>query len=75
MSEFVQATIKYWFTNDQLLEFALKAAHRNKEDGVSDDGNRGLARIGVCAIDMVETHNAIVVENRTSSTCCTILFL
>jgi hypothetical protein len=66
-SEYIQAKFHYEFADIELLCLALKAAHRSDEEGTSDDGNRGLARIGICAVDMVETHNAIIVENGTKS--------
>jgi hypothetical protein len=65
--EFVQTRIDYHFADIQLLESALKAAHRDRENENTDDGNRGLARIGILAVEMAETYNAIVVENLTIS--------
>jgi dsRNA-specific ribonuclease len=67
LMEFVQTRIDYHFADIQLLESALKAAHRDRENENTDDGNRGLARIGLLAIEMAETYNAIVVENLTIS--------
>jgi hypothetical protein len=67
LMEFVQTRIDYHFADTQLLESALKAAHRDRENENTDDGNRGLARIGLLAIEMAETYNAIVVENLTIS--------
>lgn len=65
--EFVQTRIDYHFADIQLLESALKAAHRDRENENTDDGNRGLARIGILAVEMAETYNAIVVDNLTIS--------
>jgi hypothetical protein len=67
LMEFVQTRINYHFADIQLLESALKAAHRDREVEKTDDGNRGLARIGLLAVEMAETYNAIVVENLTIS--------
>jgi hypothetical protein len=67
MVDHVQETIRYTFFDSQLLCIALKAAHRSDEDERSNDGNRGLAKIGMCIIDMVETHNIVIAENRTKS--------
>lgn len=67
LMEFVQTRIDYYFADIQLLKSALKAAHRDKEDENTDDGNRGLARIGILAVEMAETYNAIVIENLTIS--------
>ncbi|KAF2007623.1 hypothetical protein P154DRAFT_614925 [Amniculicola lignicola CBS 123094] len=64
-SEYVQAKINYKFADVELLHSALRTAHRSDEEGTSDDGNRGLARLGLCAVDMMETLNAMVVENGT----------
>lgn len=66
-SESVQAKIDFQFVDVELLHSALQAAHRGDEDTVSHDGNRGLARVGLCVMDMVETHNTIIVENGTKS--------
>lgn len=63
----VETRIKYQFADRELLNSALKAAHRDKEDGTSDDGNRGLARIGLLGLEMAETHNAVIIENMTLS--------
>jgi hypothetical protein len=65
--EYVQAKINYQFADRKLLCSALKSAHRSDEERISDDGNRGLAKIGVCAMEMVETHNAVVAESKTES--------
>lgn len=65
MLNFVQTRIKYTFTNEQLLCSALKSAHRERDDGMVDDGNRGLAHYGLLAIQMTETHNVIVEEKKT----------
>jgi hypothetical protein len=67
MVDRVQETIRYSFFNSQLLCIALKVAHRSDEDETPNDGNRGLAKIGMWMIDMVETHNTFIVENRTKS--------
>jgi hypothetical protein len=65
--EYVQEKINYRFADCELLRSALKSAHASDKEGTSDDGNRGLAKIGVCVMDMVETHNAVVVESKTES--------
>lgn len=66
--EYIQATIGYEFTNVGLLSLALQAAHRDGgEEGASDDGNRGLAKIGLCVMDFMETHNTIVKDKGTRS--------
>lgn len=65
--EYVQEKINYRFADSNLLCSALKSAHRSDEERISDDGNRGLAKIGRCAMEMVETHNAVVVESKTES--------
>ncbi|KAL5375445.1 hypothetical protein PMIN06_012247 [Paraphaeosphaeria minitans] len=62
----VQAQIGYQFALPDRLRVALTAAHRSDIDGTSDDGNRGLAKLGMCAVDMIETYRTIVMENRTS---------
>lgn len=66
--EYIQATIGYEFTNVGLLSLALQAAHRDEgEEGASDDGNRGLAKMGLCVMDFMETHNTIVKDKGTRS--------
>lgn len=65
--ETVQAKIGYQFSLPDRLRLALTAAHRSDIDGIADDGNRGLAKIGMCAAEMVETYRTIVVENGTCS--------
>ena len=65
MPHFVQSRIRYTFKDDRLIESALRSAHRDRDDGVLDDGNRGLAHYGISAILMVETHNAIVESGKT----------
>jgi hypothetical protein len=65
MSDFVQTRIGYSFVNEQLLFSALRSAHRNDEDVIGDDGNRGLAHYGILAIQMAETYYAIVEEKKT----------
>lgn len=65
MSDFVQDLIKYTFEDEQLIHLALRSAHRDRDEGISDDGNRGLAHYGISAISMVETHNAIVESGKT----------
>ncbi|KAL5400685.1 hypothetical protein PMIN03_012167, partial [Paraphaeosphaeria minitans] len=64
--ETVQAQIGYQFALPDRLRVALTAAHRSDIEGTSDDGNRGLAKLGMCAVDMVETYRTIIMENRTS---------
>lgn len=65
MSNYIQSRINYTFGNEELVKLALRSAHREKDDRLVDDGNRGLAHYGVSAISMVETHNAIVESGRT----------
>lgn len=65
MSIFVQSRINYAFENEQIVELALRSAHRDKHTGEGNDGNRGLAHYGVLAISMVETHNVIVESGKT----------
>lgn len=36
--EFVQTKIDYHFADVQLVELALRAAHRDRDDGNADDG-------------------------------------
>ncbi|OAF98582.1 uncharacterized protein CC84DRAFT_1106065 [Paraphaeosphaeria sporulosa] len=62
----VQAQIGYQFALPDRLRVALTAAHRSDIDGTSDDGNRGLAKLGMCAVDMIETYRTIVMKNGTS---------
>jgi hypothetical protein len=66
-SEYIQARIDYRFANIGLLYLAFKAAYRSEEEGTSNDGNRGLAKIRLCAVDMRETYRAIVVQSGTLS--------
>lgn len=65
--ETVQAQIGYQLALPDRLRLALTAAHRSDVDGTSDDGNRGLAKLGICAVDMIETYRTITMENGTSS--------
>lgn len=65
--EYAQEKINYYFFDVQLLHSALKAAHRSELEDIFDDGNRGLSKLGVCAVDIVETHNTVVVEQGTKS--------
>lgn len=65
--ELVQAQIGYQFSRPDRLRLALRAAHRSDIDGTSDDGNRGLAKLGMCAVEMTETYRSIIIEKRTSS--------
>lgn len=67
MADHVQETIGYRFFNCEPLRVALKAAHRSEEDQTSDDGNRGLAKIGTSVIEMVETHDIVMTKGRTKS--------
>lgn len=68
MLDDVQLKIQYVFYDPKKLEIALTAAHRGKEDGISNDGNRGLSLVGTAVITMVEAHHDIIVENKTRST-------
>jgi dsRNA-specific ribonuclease len=65
--EHVQAKIGYRFVRPESLRLALTAAHRSDLDGSMYDGNRGLAKLGLCAVDMTETYRTIIVEKGTSS--------
>jgi hypothetical protein len=67
--DFIQGQIGYDFTHDEYLKSAFVAAHRSEKDGVADDGNRGMARIGQIAIEMAETSYAVVVEKARLSKC------
>jgi hypothetical protein len=63
MLTFVQTKFRYNFADNQLLDSALRSAHRSQDDGMSDDGNRGLAHYGTLAMQLAETHD-VIVENR-----------
>jgi hypothetical protein len=65
--EYVQDRIKYKFADTKHLELALRAAHRSDLDGTTDDGNRGLSKMGLSVMEMVETHNTVFVEKGTKS--------
>lgn len=65
MSEHLQTKINYAFVDEQLLRLALRSAHRDKDDKEKDDGNRGLAHYGILAVQMAETHNAIMERGKT----------
>lgn len=67
MVDHVQETIGYRFFDCGLLRVALKTAHRSEEDETSDDGNRGLAKIGASIIEMVETHDIVMTKGKTKS--------
>jgi hypothetical protein len=67
MAKQVQQTVGYRFTDRGLLNAAFQAAHKSRDGEVLDDGNRGLAKIGTCAIDMVEACNIIVAESKSKS--------
>lgn len=60
--ESLQSKLGYAFIHNKHLRNALVAAHRSEKDGVASDGNRGMARIGQIAVEMVETFRAVVVE-------------
>lgn len=51
---FVQYQLNYEFRDISRLVPCFKAAHRSDLDGIAEDGNRGLARVGVKIIDLVE---------------------
>jgi hypothetical protein len=68
MSTLVQTVLKYNFDNSKLLEDALRSAHRSQQDGISYDGNRGLAHYGILAIQIAETHDSIVEKKNTLRT-------
>jgi hypothetical protein len=70
MATDIQETIGYKFVKIELLHLALKSAHKSEEDGTADDGNRGLAELGLRTVDMVEIHHAIVAENGTKGKLC-----
>ena len=65
--EYIQQKIGYQFVDVGLLSSALLAAHRDKEQGPSYDGNRGLAKIGLCIMNFIEIHTAIVKNKGTRS--------
>ncbi|KAF2847214.1 hypothetical protein T440DRAFT_540127 [Plenodomus tracheiphilus IPT5] len=65
MLDFFQSRIKYKFENEELMKSALRSAHRDRDDGVLDDGNRCLAHYGVSTISMVESYNAVVGSGMT----------
>lgn len=65
--EDVQEKIDYTFRDIRLLSSALKAAHRSDRDGIFDDGNRGLAKLGLDTMNMIEGYNIIVKENGIKS--------
>ena len=67
MTDHVQETIGYRFFNCEPLRIALKAAHRSEDDETSDDGNRGLAKIGASIIEMVETHDIVMTKGKSKS--------
>lgn len=67
MLDDVQMKIKYVFHDPRKLEMALTAAHKGKEDRISNDGNRGLSMVGAAVIAMVEAHKDVIVENKTKS--------
>ena len=52
-SEFVETKLNYRFKSPDLLDMALKAPHSSERDGVSEDGNRRLVKIGLHAVDVV----------------------
>ena len=58
----IQSKLGYNFTYHEHLKSAFVAAHRSERDGIANDGNRGMARIGQIAIDITETSYAVVVE-------------
>ena len=66
-AEHLQAKIGYEFVDIGLLDSALRAAHRRDNQTPSFDGNRGLASLGACVIEMVHTLYTVVVENGTQS--------
>jgi hypothetical protein len=65
MSALVETVLRYNFDNSELLEDALRSAHRSEEDGTQYDGNRGLAHYGTLAIQIAETHESIVEKKTT----------
>ncbi|KAJ4344353.1 uncharacterized protein N0V89_012093 [Didymosphaeria variabile] len=67
MVDYVQEAIGYRFSDCEPLRVALKAAHRSEEAEKSDDGNRGLAKIGTSVIDMVETHDIVMTKGKTKT--------
>jgi hypothetical protein len=67
-SEFIESTLNYRFADLSLLSLALKSPHRSDIDKVSDDGNRGLAKIGLYAVDVVAAQAAAANDNGTRGT-------
>ncbi|KAF2844496.1 hypothetical protein T440DRAFT_316666 [Plenodomus tracheiphilus IPT5] len=62
----IQTKLHYIFVDEQLLHSALRSAHREKDDdGVLDDGNRGLAHYGNLAIQMAMAYEAIIDKGKT----------
>ncbi|KAH7119870.1 hypothetical protein B0J11DRAFT_440000 [Dendryphion nanum] len=64
-AEHVQTVFQYQFADSELLSRALRAAHRSDEDDTGDDGNRGLAELGECAINIAQTEYAVTIQNKT----------
>jgi hypothetical protein len=65
MSTLVQTVLNYKFYNSELLEDALRSAHRSEQDGTHYDGNGGLAHYGTLAIQIAQTHDSIVEKKNT----------
>ncbi|KAJ4983417.1 hypothetical protein SVAN01_11069 [Stagonosporopsis vannaccii] len=65
MSTLIQTRLHYVFIDEKLLNSALRSAHREKNDDVLDDGNRGLAHYGNLAIQLARTHDAIIDNGKT----------
>ncbi|KAJ8113218.1 hypothetical protein OPT61_g4597 [Boeremia exigua] len=61
----VRTRLQYHFIDEQLLHLALRSAHREQDNNVLDDGNRGLAHYGNLAIQMAMTHEAIIDQGKT----------
>lgn len=59
--QLVQYQLNYQFRDISRLVPCFKAAHRSDLDGIAEDGNRSLARIGVKIIDLVEKRYSPVV--------------
>lgn len=65
--QFVQRQLDYHFEDVSRLIPCFKAAHRDDFDGVAEDGNRGLAQLGVTIIEMIEKRYSSMV--RTEPRC------
>lgn len=65
LSTLIRLKLHYVFMDEQLLRDALRSAHREKDDDVHEDGNRGLAHYGNLAIQMAMAYEAIIGQGKT----------